>query len=313
VSSAETPALLARGLSKTYRRARRPALDKVSLEIPQGEVFGVIGPNGSGKTTFMCCLLGLLSCDQGHAEIFGLPPRSIEAKSKIGYLPERLRFDVWMTGRRFVAFHHHLSGGQEDERERAVESRLEQVGLDRSAWDRPIKGYSRGMLQRVGLAQALIGRPKVLFLDEPTSGMDPEGAIATRELVQAFAREGGTVLINSHQLEQVAKACDRVAFFKEGALAEIKELKAKGSGKLWRVTWLNDAVSKRMTDARLGALLKRAGAEFKERQGHEAYLKVGGTEAAAKAVQALLRGGLKIIESGPYREDLEKMFQEDKP
>jgi ABC-2 type transport system ATP-binding protein len=169
------------------------------------------------------------------------------------------------------------------------------------------------MLQRIGLAQALIGRPKVLFLDEPTSGMDPEGATATREMVQAFARQGGTVLINSHQLEQVARACDRVAFFRQGELVETRELRHRGAGKLWRYSWMKNAASRSLKRAGLEKLFGRAGAVLKELRGLEARVIVDGNEAAAKALQALMRQGLQVLQSGPHQEDLEAMFAEEEP
>ena len=159
-----------------------------------GEILGVIGPNGSGKTTLMACLLGLLRPEAGWARLGGHASGSLQGNTLVGYLPERLRFDPWMKGIDFVAFHHALAGLPEAERGGAVKAVLDDVGLDPQAWSRPIKGYSRGMLQRVGLAQALVGRPRILFLDEPTSGMDPEGALQARKRIQAFAAEGGAVI-----------------------------------------------------------------------------------------------------------------------
>ena len=228
------------GISKSYPRAKRRALDGVSLEAMPGEILGIIGPNGSGKTSLMGCLLGLLKPDEGHALLGGHEPSSLQAKAMIGYLPERLRFDSWMTGRSFMGFHYDLARRPAAARSAVVEACLASCGLDPMAWERPIKGYSRGMLQRIGLAQSLIGAPKCLFLDEPTSGMDPDGAILTRKLLQDFAAEGGTVLINSHQLEQVSKICHRVAFLREGRLEELRVLQGEAATLKYRVRWIKE-------------------------------------------------------------------------
>jgi ABC-2 type transport system ATP-binding protein len=225
------------GLTKTYRGGKRPALADASLQVGPGEILGVIGPNGSGKTTLMGCLLGLLRPEAGHATLGGHPAGSLKANALVGYLPERLRFDPWMKGRDFVAYHHALAGLPARERDAAVEAVLEDVGLERQAWTRAIKGYSRGMLQRIGLAQALVGRPHILFLDEPTSGMDPEGALQARKRIQAFAAEGGAVVVNSHQLEQVSKLCHQVVFLKEGRL-EATERLASVKAVRWFFEWL---------------------------------------------------------------------------
>src|SRR5688500_8685024 len=159
------------------RYGRTTALAGVSLTIQRGEAMGIIGPNGAGKTTLMGILLGLLDPDSGSISIGGRSPHSIETKRLVGYVPERIGFSRWMSGRALVDLHARLCGVT------GTEAMLERVGLERAAWDRPMKKYSRGMLQRTALAQALIGNPRFLFLDEPTSGIDPAGAIRFREIV----------------------------------------------------------------------------------------------------------------------------------
>ena len=273
------------------------------MRVRPGEILGVIGPNGSGKTTLMACLLGLLRPEAGSARLGGHASGSLQANALVGYLPERLRFDPWMKGIDFVAYHHALAGLPESERDNTVKAVLEDVGLDPQAWSRPIKGYSRGMLQRIGLAQALVGRPHILFLDEPTSGMDPEGALQARKRIQAFAAEGGAVVVNSHQLEQVSKLCHQVVFLKEGRLEETERLAGVASLR-WFVEWLE---TEGATDKARTVL-----AEFELQ-----HVKVGkrGLEAdvadektAAELVSKLAVAGVQVLAAGPLKGDLEKYF-----
>src|SRR5262249_11051236 len=150
------------GLHKRYPRAKAPALTDVSLRVEEGEIFGLIGPNGAGKTTFLGCLLGLLFPTQGTIRIDGRAPDDLDLRRATGYLPERLQFDRWMTGRGFLHFHHRLAGLPGARRAGDVEATLERVGLETARWDVAIKRYSRGMLQRLGMAQALLGGPRFL-------------------------------------------------------------------------------------------------------------------------------------------------------
>lgn len=290
------------GLSKTYSHGSRPALSEVSLRVPAGEILGVIGPNGSGKTTLMSCLLGLLRADSGQASLGGYAVDSLKAKRLVGYLPERLRFDPWMQGRDFLAYHHALAGLPAADSAREVEAMLSDVGLDPAAWTRPIRAYSRGMLQRIGLAQALIGRPRCLFLDEPTSGMDPEGVMQTRARIQAFAASGGAVVVNSHQLEQLGKLCHQVVFLKEGRLQASQRL--QGAGLAWFVDWLPLAGGK----AKALKALEALGLEGVKVGEHSLQAALDDEEAAVELVKALVKAGLPVLSSGPIKGDLEKFF-----
>ena len=300
----ETPILIeGLGLTKTYRGGKRPALIEASLKVQAGEILGVIGPNGSGKTTLMGCLLGLLRPEAGSARLGGHAAGSLKANALVGYLPERLRFDPWMKGRDFVAYHHALSGHPAHERDAAAEAVLEDVGLERQAWSRPIKGYSRGMLQRIGLAQALVGRPHILFLDEPTSGMDPEGALQARKRIQAFAAEGGAVVINSHQLEQVSKLCHQVVFLKEGRLEATERLAGVASLR-WFVEW----VAGEGVGAKAREVLAKLELEHAKvgKRGLEAD--VADEDGAAVLVAKLVKAGVPVLAAGPLKGDLEKYF-----
>jgi ABC-2 type transport system ATP-binding protein len=176
-----TPAIAVSGLRKVFARTRRAALDGLDLSVERGEFVGIVGRNGAGKTTLFGCLLGLLRPTRGTIEIDGRTPEDLEVRRTTGYLPERFDFDRWMTGRQFLAFHQSLVAPRAVDRSRDVEATLERVGLDPVSWDVSIRKYSRGMLQRLALAQALIGRPRYLFLDEPSSGLDPPGPGARTE------------------------------------------------------------------------------------------------------------------------------------
>ena len=205
------------------RYGRTVALAGVTLTIAGGEAIGIIGPNGAGNTTLMAALLGLVDPTAGRILIDGQSPHSLATKRRIGYVPERMGFNRWMSGRALVTLHARLCGIGD---RAAVETMLDRVGLERPAWDRPLRKYSRGMLQRAALGQALIGGPDFLFLDEPTSGIDPAGAIRFRELVHELKSAGVTIVINSHQLDQMERICDRVAFLRAGRIEAIEEVRA---------------------------------------------------------------------------------------
>ncbi len=203
----------AEGLRKVF--GRKVAVADLSLCVAAGEVFGFLGPNGAGKTTAMKMLLGLVHPTAGRGFILGHPVGSREARRWVGFLPEHFRFHDWMTGRELLEFHGQLHGLPAAVRANRIETLLAQVDLADAA-DRPVGTYSKGMQQRLGLAQALIHQPKLVFLDEPTSGLDPIGRILVRDLIVRLRSEGVTVFFNSHILGDVEAVCDRVVFLKRG-------------------------------------------------------------------------------------------------
>lgn len=190
-------------------------MEDLSLEVQAGEVFGLLGPNGAGKTTTVKMLLGLTYPTSGEAWLLGKPLGSLEAKRHLGFLPELFRFHDWMTGGEFLHFHAQLYGMGEGAIRRRIPEALELVGLLGRERER-IKGYSKGMQQRIGLAQAILNRPKLVFLDEPTSALDPIGRREVREIIRHLKTEGTTVFLNSHLLSEVELTCDRVAFVDKG-------------------------------------------------------------------------------------------------
>ncbi len=189
----------------------------LSLEVPAGEVYGLLGPNGSGKSTTMKILLGLVTPTAGSTEIFGISSRQVESREQVGFLPENPYFYKYLTGLETLLFFGKLCGQKGPELADRAAELLKLVGLE-SASDRRLSGYSKGMLQRIGLAQALIGNPKLLVLDEPTAGVDPAGSHQIRDLIVQFKEKGITVLLCSHLLSQVQEICDRIGILNEGAL-----------------------------------------------------------------------------------------------
>jgi ABC-2 type transport system ATP-binding protein len=191
------------------------AVDHVSLRVGQGEIYGLLGPNGSGKSTTIKLLLGLLEPTAGSCRVFGVSSGRVEARRDVGYLPESPYFYRHLTGRELVNFYARLCGLTAPKLAARVSEVLEIVGL-RDAADRRVGTYSKGMLQRVGLAQAMVHDPRLLILDEPTAGVDPVGSAAISELIVRLKRDGKTVLITSHLLGQIEDICDRVAILDRG-------------------------------------------------------------------------------------------------
>ncbi|MBQ4635016.1 MAG: ABC transporter ATP-binding protein [Akkermansia sp.] len=193
------------------------AVKGVSLSIAQGSVYGLIGPNGSGKSTIMKALVGLLSPDEGSCRVFGQPATAASNRKEIGFLPENPYFYKFLTGEETVRFYGRLCGLRGKELKERTAEMLELAGLTEAA-HRRLGGYSKGMLQRVGLAQALVQRPRLLVLDEPTAGVDPIGSRAIRDIILNLKEQGMTVFLCSHLLEQVQEICDNVGILYRGCL-----------------------------------------------------------------------------------------------
>src|SRR5216684_1269281 len=220
------PIIETRNLQVEYRGQNRNAERKIAvkdlnLSVHAGEVFGFLGPNGAGKTTTMNVLLGFVNATSGAAFLFGVNVREPIARRRIGYLPELTYYYKFLTAEELLRFYARIFGIPAAEAEQRIDSLLKLVELE-SARKRPIKTYSKGMQQRVGLAQALINNPDLLILDEPTSGLDPLGRMKVREIIQRLKNEGKTVFFSSHELGEVETVCDRVAIIHQG------ELKAEG-------------------------------------------------------------------------------------
>ncbi|HEV7857421.1 MAG TPA: ABC transporter ATP-binding protein [Pyrinomonadaceae bacterium] len=216
-------------LSKDYevgflRKRQVRALDGLSLKVEGGEIFGFLGANGAGKTTTLKLLMRLIYPTGGSARILGRDINDVNMHARIGYLPENPYFYDYLTAREFLDYCAELFGYGKSERMLRTESALASVRLEEKAWDKQLRKFSKGMLQRVGLAQALVNDPEIVFLDEPMSGLDPVGRREVRDLISSLRAKGTTVFMCSHILSDIEVLCDRVGVMRRGKLAEVGRL-----------------------------------------------------------------------------------------
>ncbi len=223
VSNLQSPvsAIQTQNLRKEF--GDKVAVADLTLQVEQGEIFGFLGPNGAGKTTSMKMLLGLTEPTSGHASLLGQPLGSREARAQVGFLPEHFRFHEWLTAAEFLDLHGRLYAMERSERRSVIPELLELVGLADRAATR-LSAFSKGMLQRIGLAQALLNNPRLVFLDEPTSGLDPLGRRLVRNIISNVRQKGTTVFLNSHLLSEIELTCDRVAFIRDGSVLRVTSL-----------------------------------------------------------------------------------------
>ena len=205
------------------------AVRGLSLQVQQGEVFGFLGPNGAGKTTSIKMLLGLVTPTSGRATLLGAPLGERAARARMGFLPEHFRFHDWLTADEFLNLHGELYRMPAPRRRQRINELLDLVALTPFR-DKSLRTFSKGMLQRIGLAQALLNDPALVFLDEPTSGLDPVGRRLVRDIIADLKRGGTTIFLNSHLLSEVEITCDRVAFIKHGEVIRVSELKTLVDG-----------------------------------------------------------------------------------
>ena len=216
-----TPAICIQNLTKDFavgmRGMKLRAVDDLCLEVGDNEIFGLLGPNGSGKSTTIKIVLGLLEASTGTCEIYGRPSKLVDARRSVGFLPEAPYFYRYLTGRELVRYYARICMVSRTEIDVAVDSVIKLVGMTEAA-DRRVGTYSKGMLQRIGLAQSLVHDPQLVILDEPTAGVDPLGSAAIAEIVRELKRRGKTILLSSHLLAQIEGLCDRVAILHRGKL-----------------------------------------------------------------------------------------------
>jgi len=220
-SSRPNLAIETRILRKTF--GSKVAVRRLTLEVPRGEVFGFLGPNGAGKSTSIKMLLGLITPTRGEAFVLGSRAGDVSVRRKIGFLPEHFRFYDWLTAAELLDVHGRLYGMPRPRLRGRIPELLNEVGL----WphrEKRLRDFSKGMLQRLGLAQALLNEPDLIFLDEPTSGLDPAGRKLVRDTIKLQRDRGATVFLNSHLLSEVEITCDRVAFIKHGEVLETRRL-----------------------------------------------------------------------------------------
>jgi len=297
-------------LSKDYetgfwRKRKVRALDELCLTVEAGQIFGFLGANGAGKTTTLKLLMGLTYPTAGSARILGRDISDVSMHARVGYLPENPYFYDYLTAREFVAYCGELFGLNRVNRESRAEELLTRVNLEKKSWDRQLRKLSKGMLQRVGLAQALVNDPEVVFLDEPMSGLDPVGRREVRDLIASLRTQGKTVFMCSHILSDIEVLCDNVAILKRGKLAHagsLEELRAHESS-------LIEVIA--------------TGADTREMQSH---LPVGASvtatpsglrievsdEREVDAVIAAIRSANgRLVSVQPVRQSLEDLFLDD--
>lgn len=289
------------GLTKRYGAVC--AVNGLNLTVPRGEVFGLLGPNGAGKTTAIRMLLGNVRPTSGRATLLGKPIGDIPIRGNVGFLPEKFQFHGFLTATEFLRLHGRLTGLRGPDLETRIGRLLERVGLAERAKTR-IGGFSRGMQQRIGLAQALLHDPALLILDEPTSALDPVGRREVLSLVEELRAQGKTVLLNSHVLSEVEAACDRIAILKEGRIVAegpIASLIAFGSAVEVEVEAMNDAALKAVRDIVQKLRLERVPiTRFTATLRSEADI--------PELAQALVGNGVRLKALTPKRETLEEAY-----
>jgi ABC-2 type transport system ATP-binding protein len=303
--SAQEEVVRVEGLVKEFRsnwRFRRiRVLDGISFSVRRGEIFGFVGPNGAGKTTTLKVLMGLIRPSGGSAEILGHDVRTSEFHRHVGFLPENPWFHDFLTGAEILRFYAQLSGVPRAQIAERAQALLQQVGLAHAA-DVRLRAYSKGMLQRIGIAQALVHDPEVVFLDEPMSGLDPIGRKEIRDLILRLRNEGRTVFMNTHILTDVEALCDRVAIIAKGRIRYAGRIE----------DFLED--HERCSDLVMAGVAPDLIERFEE--GLEAQVRGSGDRIevrlqekdVAEALRMVLDSGGKVVSLAPHRVSLESVF-----
>jgi len=275
------------------------ALAGVSLSVPRGSVFGLLGPNGAGKSTMIKSLLTIIRPTECRGRMLGMPIGHRATLGKVGYLPEHARFAEYLTGREVIAYSAGMTGVPVRETRGRVDRLLETVGM--KAWgEKKLGTYSKGMRQRIGLAQALVNEPEIVFLDEPTDGVDPEGRIDIRKMIEGMKAEGRTVFVNSHLLGEVEQVADQVAILSHGKVirsGSVAEL--TGTGKHFEIRTLGPVPSV------LREKLEAAGLQV---AGDKVGVPAKDAGEVQSVIDALRAAGVVIRELKESRQTLEELF-----
>ena len=278
------------------------AVKSLTLQIQQGEVFGFLGPNGAGKTTSIKMLVGLITPTSGKAALLGNPLGDRSTRARIGFLPEHFRFQDWLTAREFLTLHGQLFGMERQSLQARVDELLERVGLS-GFRDKAIVTFSKGMLQRIGLAQALLNQPALVFLDEPTSGLDPVGRILVRDIIRELRTQGTCVFLNSHLLSEIEVTCDRVAFISHGEVIRLLELASLDTGQVTvslQVSGLSQETASGLSPW----------AEAIHLEGNHLTLTARNEETLPEINRYLVTHGVAVYEIAPKHVSLEELFIE---
>ncbi len=296
-----TYAIQTHHLQKRYRDFT--AVQDLNLDVPAGSVFGFLGPNGAGKTTSIMMLLGNVRPTSGSAELLGKPIGDVKTRRQVGFLPEKFQFHEFLTAEEFLHLHGKLNGMKREERNRRIPVVLERVGLKDRSRSR-LREFSKGMQQRVGIAQAILHEPSLVILDEPTSALDPLGRREVRDLITDLKREGKTVLLNSHLLSEIELTCDRVAIIKRGNIeiqGAMEELLTVSSTVEVEVRGINDAAL-----SAVRALVAKLRLERVPITRFTAYLR--SPNDISELARVLVQNGVELHALIPKRETLEDLF-----
>jgi ABC-2 type transport system ATP-binding protein len=278
------------------------AVKGLTLQVAQGEVFGFLGPNGAGKTTSINMLLGLVAPTSGKAFLLGAPLGDLATLARVGFLPEHFRFQDWLTAGEFLWLHGELVGMEGRALKKRRDELLERVGLAPFR-NKPLRTFSKGMLQRIGLAQALLNHPALVFLDEPTSGLDPVGLRLVRDVIHELRSEGTCVFLNSHMLSEIEVTCDRVAFIRHGEVVRslaLDSLNGNQSFVTIRASGLTAAMASEM---------ERWGGDI-QADGEQLTLTVHSEASIPEITRYLVAQGANVFAITPSRLSLEDIFIE---
>lgn len=276
------------------------AVRNLSLSVQRGEIFGFLGPNGAGKSTSIRMLLGLTRPTSGEASVLGRPAGDVEIRRRIGFLPEDFRFYEWLTAGELLELHGRLSGVSSENLRKRVPELVDLVGLTPHR-DKRLENFSKGMLQRIGLAQALIHRPDLIFLDEPTSGLDPMGRRLVRDIIRAQRERGATVFLNSHLLSEIEITCDQVVFIREGEVVTSRDLRSAGDEEVRvsvRARNLPDQIAQKLSPLAASVMVDEERLTFT----------ASSRDALPEILRRLVACGAEIYEFTPRRMSLEELF-----
>ena len=296
-----------------WRKKKVRALDGLSLQVNEGEIFGFLGANGAGKTTTLKLLMRLMFPTSGNARILGRDISDLTMHNQIGYLPENPYFYDYLTAREFLDYCGQLFGIPAAKRKEKTANLLTRVNLDSKSWNVQLRKFSKGMLQRVGLAQALVNDPVIVFLDEPMSGLDPVGRREVRDLIAGLRQEGKTVFMNSHILSDIEVLCDRVAILKRGKLAHVGQLDELRRG-------ISGSADDRLEVVVTGTDAEALAAQLTSKKDFQITTTPSGLrvevpeqEQVDEVITALRRAGGKLVSVQPVRQSLEDLFVDPQP
>ncbi|MCL4498877.1 MAG: ABC transporter ATP-binding protein [Chloroflexi bacterium] len=295
-----TYAIETHALTKYY--GKKVGCQDITLAIEEGQLFGLLGQNGAGKSTFVKMLIGLIHPTSGEARLLGRPLSDVANRSQVGFLPENFKYQEWLSGRELLRYHAALIKMGGAPREKRITEVLDTVKMDAAA-DAKVRTYSKGMQQRLGLACAILAKPRLLFLDEPTSALDPLGRVDVREILVGLKAEGTTVFLNSHLLSEIETVCDEVAIMKSGGIVTTGSLERLLAGKielLVRTSELRDEVRERILRASLPL----------SRNGNRFLLEVDDENAVAEIARTIVVSGAELYELSQHHRSLEELFLE---